>query len=149
MIELTDWFQLNSPGVVCDIVDDEVVIVHLESGAYYSTEKLGATIWQHLDNGQNVGGIIEAVSRQYAGHTNEIEKNVHALIEQLLAEDLIVAGNGTAPVAQSVSNIVGEQDEKEPFEGVILHKYLDMEDLLLLDPIHEVDEIGWPHAKDK
>jgi hypothetical protein len=26
----------------------------------------------------------------------------------------------------------------------VLQKYTDMADLLLLDPIHEVDEQGWP-----
>jgi hypothetical protein len=26
-------------------------------------------------------------------------------------------------------------------------KYSDMEDLIMLDPIHEVDESGWPHPK--
>jgi hypothetical protein len=26
-----------------------------------------------------------------------------------------------------------------------LHKYTDMEELLLLDPIHDVDETGWPN----
>jgi hypothetical protein len=28
-----------------------------------------------------------------------------------------------------------------------LNKYTDMQDLLLLDPIHEVDAAGWPSTK--
>jgi len=28
-----------------------------------------------------------------------------------------------------------------------LQKYTDMEELLQLDPIHEVDKFGWPSAK--
>jgi hypothetical protein len=36
---------------------------------------------------------------------------------------------------------------KSPFEMPKLSKYTDMEDLLALDPIHEVDEMGWPNAK--
>jgi hypothetical protein len=28
-----------------------------------------------------------------------------------------------------------------------LQKFTDMQELLLLDPIHEVDERGWPHRK--
>jgi hypothetical protein len=27
-----------------------------------------------------------------------------------------------------------------------LEKYTDMEDLLLLDPIHDVQEVGWPQT---
>jgi hypothetical protein len=37
--------------------------------------------------------------------------------------------------------------DKPPFEMPKLSKYTDMEDLLALDPIHEVDEMGWPNAK--
>ena len=35
----------------------------------------------------------------------------------------------------------------EPQEGFVapqLHKYTDMQELLLLDPIHDVDQEGWP-----
>jgi hypothetical protein len=28
----------------------------------------------------------------------------------------------------------------------VLDKYTDMQELLLLDPIHEVDDAGWPHT---
>ncbi len=28
-----------------------------------------------------------------------------------------------------------------------LQKFTDLQDLLMLDPIHEVDERGWPHAR--
>jgi hypothetical protein len=28
-----------------------------------------------------------------------------------------------------------------------LQKYTDMEELLLIDPIHEIDEVGWPSAR--
>jgi hypothetical protein len=33
------------------------------------------------------------------------------------------------------------------FVAPVLHKHTDMQDLLLLDPIHEVDETGWPSVK--
>jgi len=36
--------------------------------------------------------------------------------------------------------------DRPPFVKPILQKYTDMADLLLLDPIHEVDAgQGWPH----
>jgi hypothetical protein len=151
MIERSEWFQLNSPSVVCDIVYDDVVLVNLESGAYYSTEKVGTTIWQQLDQGQSIGEIIQTISGQYAGDIQEIEKNVYNLIGQLLGEGLIVPGNATRPKmakAASSNNMQAssKQNQKQPFEGVILHKFVDMQDLLLLDPVHEVDDSGWPHA---
>lgn len=146
MIEQYNWFQLNSPTVVYDVVQEEVVIVNLESGAYYSTEQVGTTIWQYLNQGRNVGEIITALSSHYLADRGEIEKNVHAMISQLLNEGLVVAGQGTPPATQNgLLNGFG-QGHKEAFSGVVLHKFNDMEDLLLLDPVHEVNEMGWPHA---
>ena len=38
--------------------------------------------------------------------------------------------------------------EKPIFQAPSLQKYTDMEEMLALDPIHEVDEeMGWPSAK--
>ena len=31
------------------------------------------------------------------------------------------------------------------FEAPVLEKYTDMQTLLLVDPVHEVDDRGWPH----
>lgn len=146
VIEQSNWFQLNSPTVVCDVVDEEVVLVNLESGDYYSIEQVGATIWQYLHQGRSVGEVITAVSDHYLTDTDEIEKNVHALIDQLLNEGLVVAGNGTPPVIQNGLLNTSGHPQRKPFSGVILHKFNDMKDLLLLDPVHEVNEMGWPHA---
>jgi len=146
MIEQSNRFQLNSPTVVCDVVDGEVVLVDLESGAYYSTEQAGATIWQYLQQGQSVGEMITALSAHYLADRHEIEQNVHDLIDQLLNEGLIVANNSSSPVTQSGLLNGTDQRKKAAFSRVVLHKFSDMEDLLLLDPVHEVNDIGWPHA---
>jgi len=33
------------------------------------------------------------------------------------------------------------------FDAPVLHSYTDMQDVLLLDPIHDVDETGWPSSR--
>ena len=39
--------------------------------------------------------------------------------------------------------------QKQHFQSPEIQKFTDMEDLLLIDPIHEVDEeAGWPNIKD-
>ena len=147
MLKLSDWYQLNSPGVVCDVVDDEVVIVSLDSGAYYSTEKAGATLWHHLSAGQTVEGIVQSMTAHYAGPQEEIEKSVTDLISELVAEELIVPGDGASTPAPNSVSTIAEPAEKVPFEGIALQKFFDMEDLLLLDPVHEVADAGWPNQR--
>lgn len=141
MLNSSDWFQINSPSIVCDVVDEEVVFVNLENGAYYSTEKAGLAIWQHLNEGQTLETIIQSLSAQYEGTDEEFSKSVYDLAKTLLDEAIIVPGSGES----SAPPHTAEQAEKEPFEGVTLQKFQDMEDLLLLDPVHEVADTGWPN----
>jgi len=145
MLALNEWYQLNSPGVVNDIVDDEVVIVNLDTGVYYSTVQSGTTVWQYIESGCTIEEITKAVIDQHTGDSTFMTQNVHAFLEQLLAEGLIVPGDGASPAADVAK---ATTDRKEPFEAIVFQKYVDMEDLLLLDPVHEVDDRGWPHASD-
>jgi hypothetical protein len=32
-----------------------------------------------------------------------------------------------------------------PFQPPLFEKFTDMEAMLLLDPVHDVDDEGWPH----
>ena len=40
-----------------------------------------------------------------------------------------------------------EPEERLWFEAPSLEKYTDMQDLVLLDPVHEVDQTGWPRQQ--
>lgn len=68
-----------------------------------------------------------------------------ALVEELVTEGLLVTGEAAAVAPESPP--AAPVGERPPFVRPILQKYTDMADLLLLDPIHEVDEQGWPHPR--
>jgi hypothetical protein len=71
------------------------------------------------------------------------------LVKQLLQENLIVIHGEGGPADESALGLkTGPNSikERKEFEAPVLHKYIDMKDLLLLDPIHETDETGWPSA---
>lgn len=73
---------------------------------------------------------------------------METFVSKLIDEQLILAANGEQPAASSKGN---EQPSPSPvpFEPPVLEKYTDMQDLLLLDPIHEVDDTGWPKRKNQ
>lgn len=127
-------YRINSPSVIHETIDDEVVIINLDKGHYYSLDGCGARIWKGVVGGAPVAAIVAS----FEGDGAAILDGVRALIAELEAEGLIVPGEsdggGTALDGPAL-----------PFEAVTLQRYSDMEELLLLDPIHEVDEQGWPH----
>lgn len=145
------YYRINSPNVIHDIIDDEAVIVNLEVGSYYSIENTGAMIWQSLSNGLSDGEIAQAISENYEVAPQESKRVVDQFIGELQNENLIVV-NEAQPVGQSSSSLLRAtpaQEGQSIFEGPVLQKYTDMEDLLLLDPIHDVDEAGWPNSADR
>jgi len=142
--------RINTPKVTSQIIDGEAIIINLESGNYYNLNPTGTDIWDCIEKGVSVSQIAEAVAQRYAGDQTDIENSVSQLISELEKEELIVidgneeaASRPNVTIPSSASKQAGQQ-----FEAPVLQKYTDMQDLLLLDPIHEVDELGWPRAKD-
>lgn len=140
-------FRINSPNVIYEIIDGEAVMVNLESGSYYSIDKVGIVVWEYVDRGMSNDQIVSAISAQYDGERTYIERHVDQLLDQLQAEELIVLTEASPlEVALPSENADANGGVGLEFEAPVLHKYTDMEDLLLLDPIHEVDETGWPNT---
>jgi Coenzyme PQQ synthesis protein D (PqqD) len=136
-------FRVNSPTVVSETVDGEVVMIHLDTGNYYSLRGTGAFIWDALERGATVESINAALLGG-AHNGTDVKAHLGSFIDQLATEELIVptddpARGSAAPVELTVDS----------FEPPLLEKYTDMQHLILLDPVHEVDEgEGWPRPRD-
>jgi hypothetical protein len=143
-----DLFRINIPKISHETIDGETVIINLDSGNYYSLIGVGADIWRFIESGVTVSDIIEVINHQYEGA--HLENDINRFIAELQEEGLVVQDKEMRPENKGGIDIRIETkpDEKRPiFEAPILNKYTDMQDLLLLDPIHEVDETGWPTPK--
>ena len=138
-------FRVNTPKVVHETIDGEVVIIHLDTGCYYSLDGVGAVIWDRLDHGATVGETGAWLGQHYPAAQVEAAGLVVRLAGELQTEDLIVPLNDPSPAAAERA----EPGAPLPasFQPPVLRKHTDMQDLLLLDPIHEVDETGWPSIK--
>jgi hypothetical protein len=137
-------FVINAPSVVSETIDGEVVIMNLTSGNYYSSDNAGAVIWGWIDERRTFSEIERLASRRYDAAAEEIAAALAAFFDRLIEEKLI--RKTTVPPAPAAGNDrdADAPPAKEPFVTPELHVYKDMQDLLLLDPIHDVDETGWP-----
>jgi len=123
---------------------DEAVIVHLDSGSYYSVQHSGDLIWQRAIDGASESEIVTLIVDTYEGDRATIEAETTAFLDRLVAECLMDVVEKPALVQTPATATGGK---RIPFIAPTLQKYTDMEELLLLDPIHEVDELGWPSAR--
>jgi hypothetical protein len=138
--------RVNHPQVVCETIDGEVVIIHLETGCYYSLSKTGAAIWSCIERQLDPQALVQEIRQTYSGEPATVSGLVLEFLDLLKSEDLIVYSPVTLADLDSAS--VSPPADQPSFEKPVLEKFSDMEDLLLLDPIHEVDvEAGWPNEK--
>jgi hypothetical protein len=143
-------FRINGPKVIHETIDGETVIVNLDSGNYYSLDTVGADVWECMVKNSPVHRIIETIGSRYTGERNNIEMAIYQFIDEMQQENLIVIDEfqGSANDALVDPGDEAEQIKKRSiFATPVLNKYSDMQDLLLLDPIHDVDETGWPTSK--
>ncbi len=144
--------KINAPYIVHELIDGEVIIVNLKKGDYYSLMNVAADIWEAIDKGGALAQIVSQLSHSYEGDLSTIREGVQQFIKELIEEDIVT--ELTVPDAETTQEISFEPSnpnelttDKKLFEIPKLNKYTDMEDLLALDPIHEVDETGWPNIK--
>lgn len=138
-------YRINAPQVTHQTIEGEVIILNLENGAYYSTEGTGVVIWEGAVQGATADEITAYLEQQYSGNSAVMAMATARFLDELQQEGLIVPATPDVISAFVFSPL--PSGPLVAFEPPTLNKYTDMQDLLLLDPIHEVDEQGWPFKK--
>jgi hypothetical protein len=137
-------YRVNAPQVISETVGGETIIVNLATGHYFSLQGAAVDIWQGVERGEAAESIVLELEQRYEAGDGEIGAAVQKLLDDFAAAELLVAdANGAGTVATASSQDVGE---RVPFVAPSVSTFTDMQDIILLDPVHEVDTRGWPHA---
>lgn len=147
-------YQVNRPDVIDERFDDEFVLVNLRDGTYYGVNSTGTLLWEQIVEGASPTQMIASLSKHFAAEPAVIANAVQAFLDDLAQESLIIAHENstvtTSPVSArpDVSPHANLQvDLQAPFVLPAFEKFTDMQQVLQLDPIHEVDDSGWPARK--
>jgi hypothetical protein len=137
-------YRVNSPQVISETVGGETIIVNLASGHYFSLQGSAVDVWQGIERGESPETIVLQLEQRYEAPDGEISAAVENLLEDFVSAELLVSeANGAAASPATVTQQVGE---RAPFVAPSFSTFTDMQDIILLDPVHEVDTRGWPHA---
>ncbi|MEO1004798.1 MAG: PqqD family protein [Cyanobacteria bacterium J06638_38] len=111
------------------------------------TSKTAADIWNLIEQGTTRSNIINNLHHNYDCSAIDVADAVEAFLAKIDAEGLIAIVEGELSQEQSLGLPESETSQTK-FALPVIEKFTDMEELLLLDPIHEADEDkGWPTAK--
>lgn len=139
-------YRVNGPQVISETVGGETIIVNLASGHYFNLQGTAVDVWDGIVRGESADTVVARLAAGYAAADGEIEEAVAGLLADLTAAELLVPEdeNGSAPPVAVAAPQNGT--ELPPFTPPEFAVYTDMQDIILLDPVHEVDASGWPHA---
>lgn len=127
------------PMIIHETFDTETVVVNLDKGTYYSLTDSASEVWDLLGRASG-DEIVSFMAARYGVDEGVVAGPVASFIDRLAHEQLVIEG-------PAVNGGLGQPEPSgQPFEPPSFETFDDMADLLLLDPIHDVDETGWPVA---
>jgi coenzyme PQQ synthesis protein D (PqqD) len=130
MIEPHQRFQPNTGHIAASIIDGETVIVDLSNGNYYSMDGIGTDVWTMIENKRSLEEMTESLSTFKNADRKRVAEDLHALIEEMLREEVIEVVPVPGPANPSRPFVITAESYNTP----VFHVYRDMRDLLALDP---------------
>jgi hypothetical protein len=116
--------------VLHEAFDDETVVVNMKRGHYFAFSGKSADLWSEIVRGASMGDLTARL---------DIDSPALDRFMGLLDQEGLVESSQEATEELSPEEWLADTDlagSVEPFN--------DIEGLLLIDPIHEFDENGWP-----
>lgn len=135
-------YLIAEKDIAHEIIDGEAIIIHFDSGNYYSLNGMAATFWEWLEAGATYGEMTGA----FQNLTEDDIAEINGFVEGLVRENILARVDEPLPANRPADRLPPKS--QLVFQAPRFDKYNDMQHLLLSDPIHEVDEErGWPHAQ--
>jgi len=112
---------------------DEIVVIDASSGAFYSIKGRAMAVWRACARGLDLASLERAMSQLDAGERQVLDGMVSDLhIAGILAHGETAAG--------------GDRLAWDGYAPALFEKNDDFNDLIRLDPIHDVTDQGWPNC---
>ncbi|NHZ86172.1 MAG: PqqD family peptide modification chaperone [Planctomycetia bacterium] len=147
-MESQKLYKIDRSNIVFETFDTEVVIINLDNGNYYSYDGLGVDIWGLLKDQVSINDLNKWIIKKYSQESpSEIKKMIRLSIIELESENLIISSESHNDVNKHANQKDLENFitiDKRDFKYPVLQRYTDMQDFLLVDPIHEIDYEKWP-----
>lgn len=144
MIALGDTFpRPNAADVTSERLDGEVIAVHLGTGRYYSMSGPAADVWWLMDQSVPADAWLGILEGAYPGSVDPA--GVADFVAACRSASLVA--EGPMP-ASTVAPMLPSDHTRAPWTSPVLEEFDDLQDLILVDPVHDTSALGWPHVAD-
>jgi hypothetical protein len=129
---------VSVPLLISQQFDSEVVLANYQNGVYYNLDGSAAQVWLGLKANRTVEEIGSALAAATAGDVPSITQQVQTFVDSMLAEGLIAEGAADARAETWAPVLSGI------FVAPEFQRFDNLRELLLMDPVHDAGEEGWP-----
>jgi len=138
-------YILNAPTFASETFPNEVIVLDTTNGTYYALTGNAPQAWSPLIQGQPLQDVANIVAELTGASVDQVRSDLDVFIADMMCENVLVA-RPSETVSEAA--VLSSSMEVEPaYTGFVWEKHVDLDELLVLDPIHEVDpDKGWPHA---
>lgn len=135
----------NEASVIFERFGEEVVAIHLGTGRYYSLPGVAGDAFLLLAQPHTVSQLAKKLAAKYDAPAEIIANDLNGFLNQMKDESLIAEERQAR--ARSIEPPVQPAEPRLPYMPPVIHAHRDLENLFLVDPIHETGEAGWPQPK--
>ena len=139
---MADVYQIPEK-ILYETIEGEVIAMDMQSGSYFSLRHTAASIWSLLLQSVAIDEIITQITDCYRIDRQVVSADLQSFLGHLQEEGLIEVTTLLNPEKTPSQLPRGT----EPYTAPALEVFTDVQDLLTIDPIHDVDEMGWPQPK--
>jgi len=133
-------YRINDPAVIYQLFDDEVVAIYLASGSYHSLPGIAGEAFLGFGvDGATVRDVAAHLAGKYDADPARIERDLVPFLAKLERE-LLVAPVENCPAKE----VAPSGGSRIPYTAPDLQTHSDLQELFLIDPVHDVGEAGWP-----
>ncbi len=136
-------YRIIKPKIVYEVLNTEVIAIDFDTGTYYALLHVAKQVWLLLEQQIPLDQMGQIVSDYYKQSPSAVLLDLKPFITELIEKGLVESVDETSHLQGSVPSLDSHGWGYEPPKLV---SYMDIQDLLLLDPIHEVVETGWPNT---
>jgi len=79
----------HAPHVAWRRVEEEAVLLNVDSSDYYSLDPVAADIWERLGKGDTLQKAAARISKDYAVSEEKAAKDARSFVRDLVAEKLL------------------------------------------------------------
>lgn len=79
---------IPSEVVVSADVDEQAVLLNVDTGMYYGLDEVGARIWALMSQGKDVDAMVDALLEEYDTTAEQLKRDIGVFVDRLVQLEL-------------------------------------------------------------